>query len=126
MRFARAEPEALVRKESPHSNLYDIAWERLPALVAPDNSSAEGSWLLFADRGGTADRLAAAIEAAGGRCHRVLAGNRFERTEERTWTVDPALPQHFHQLLQRGEWNVSKSLRGVIHCWSLDAATGFK
>ena len=102
--------------------LYDVAWQRAPELTVRGSPKAEGMWLLFADHGGTAEALAAEIEAAGGGCCRVAAGDAFERTSEQSWTVNPAEPEHFIWLLEQGGWRGAKSLRGVIHCWSLDLA----
>ena len=52
-------------------------------------------WVLFADRGGTADALAKKIKAAGGRCCHVLAGDAFEQLSERSWIINPAEPRTF-------------------------------
>lgn len=122
VRFARAEPGALAVAGDSDGLLYDIAWRRAPELPVSGRANAEGMWLLFADRGGTADALAAEIEAAGGRCCRVLAGDAFERMSDRSWTIDPAEPEHFVRLLQQGGWRGPDSLRGIVHCWTLDVA----
>ena len=124
MRFARAEPGAFAATSQIDGNLYDIAWELAPiSPPASGSSNAEGMWLLFADRSGTAGALAAEILAAGGRCCRVLAGDTFKRTSEHSWVIDPAEPEHFSRLLLQGGWNRANPLRGVIHCWGLDVAT---
>ena len=123
MRFARAEPGAFAATGQIDDNLYDVAWKLAPASPASGPSNAEGMWLLFADRGGTADALAAEIQAAGGRCCRVLAGDTFKRTSERSWVIDPAEPEHFSRLLSQGGWNNGNALSGVVHCWSLDVVT---
>ena len=38
--------------------LYDVAWQRASASPVGTPSKAEGTWLLFADQGGSADALA--------------------------------------------------------------------
>ncbi len=78
MRFARGEPRAAEASVS-DGMLYEIAWQRASAPRPSGPSSVAGSWLLFADSGGTADALAAHIQAAGGSCYRVLVGDAFER-----------------------------------------------
>ena len=123
MRFARAEPGAFATTDQADDVLYDVAWELAPALPPSGPSKAAGMWLLFADRGGTADALAQGIQVAGGRCCRVLAGDAFKRTTEYSWTIDPAEPEHFSRLLQEGGWSDANPLRGIVHFWSLDIAT---
>ena len=123
MRFARAEPGAFAAIGQTDDVLYDVAWELAPALPASGTATAEGMWLLFADRSGTADGLAEKIQAAGGRCCRVLAGDAFKRTSEHSWIIDPAEPEHFSRLLLEGGWSGANPLRGVVHFWSLDVAT---
>ena len=82
MRFARAEPAAFATIGQTDGDLYDLAWKLAPALRASGPAKTAGSWLLFADDAGTADALAARIEAVGGTCCRVSAGDVFERTSE--------------------------------------------
>ena len=121
IRFARAEPGTTGTKDR-QDILYDLTWRRIPALRANDVPDANGMWLLFADRQGTADTLAATIRTAGGRCWSVLAGDAFERTSQNSWIINPAEPEHFSRLLAQGGWNEGNALRGVVHCWSLDIA----
>ena len=123
MRFARAESRAFAASGEASELLYDVAWHRAPELPAARYSNADGIWLLFADHGGTGNALVAEIEAAGGRCFRVLAGNAFERTSEHSWTINPAEPEHFIRLFEQGGWGDAKPLRGVVHCWSFDVPT---
>ncbi|HSI40010.1 MAG TPA: beta-ketoacyl synthase N-terminal-like domain-containing protein, partial [Xanthobacteraceae bacterium] len=61
IQFVRADPASLA---GPAGDLYDIGWETAEA-VAP--ATLKGETLLLADAGGVAERLAAAIHAAGGR-----------------------------------------------------------
>ena len=95
-------PGPLLQPSQIDDILYDVAWELAPALPASGPSNAEGMWLLFADRGGTADALAEEIQAAGGRCCRVLAGDTFKRTSEHSWIIDPAEPEHFQPTVAGG------------------------
>ena len=121
MRFARAETRAAEASEDDDA-LYEIAWQRIPAQRPSEPRAAAGSWLLFADDAGTADALAARIEAVGGTCCRVSAGDVFERTSNRSWIINPADREHFDRLLAQGGWNSGNALSGVVHCWSSDIA----
>jgi NADPH:quinone reductase-like Zn-dependent oxidoreductase/nucleoside-diphosphate-sugar epimerase len=123
MRFARAEPAAFATIGQTDGDLYDLAWKLAPALRASGPAKTAGMWLLFADRGGTADALAKEIQAAGGRCCRVLAGDAFEQISERSWVINPAEPEHFSRLIAQGGWNSGNALIGVVHCWNLDVVT---
>jgi hypothetical protein len=95
MRFAPAQPGAFSAPHSANDSLYEVVWQRAnrPTTIA----RADGTWLVFADRGGVADRLAGELETAGGRCIRVMPGETFRAT---------GLPP----------------LRGIIHLWNLDLA----
>ena len=121
MRFARAETRAAEASEDDDA-LYEIAWQRIPAQRPSEPRAAAGSWLLFADDAGTADALAARIEAVGGTCCRVSAGDVFERTSNCSWIINPADREHFDRLLAQGGWNSGNALSGVVHCWSFDIA----
>ena len=94
MRFARAETRAAEASEDDDA-LYEIAWQRIPAQRPSEPRAAAGSWLPFADDAGTADALAARIEAVGGTCCRVSAGDVFERTSNCSWVINPAKPRTF-------------------------------
>ena len=93
---------------------------RQAVIVAQREEEARveaGRWLIFADRGGTARRLAAGLADKGEKCLLVYSGNRFERTADREFRIDPARPTDFERLLD----GLSSRLRGVVHLWSLDA-----
>lgn len=115
MRFVRDEPSGAPVSEN-DGMLYEITWQRASAQRPSEPCAVAGSWLLFADRGGTADALAARIQAAGGSCWRVLVGDEFERIGERCWVLNPAVPEHFNQLLAQGGWRNGEALRGVVYC----------
>lgn len=119
MRFARAEQGAHGKSDD-DGVLYDVVWQRAPATHLSKVSDARGTWLLFADRGGTAEALASRIQAAGGHCCVISPGDAFERTSESSWIVNPVRPEHFVQVLTEGGWNNQNPLRGVVYCWSLD------
>jgi acyl transferase domain-containing protein/aryl carrier-like protein len=128
MRFARAEPganrEAGASAADVTQDLYTLGWVPAPDAAPVPAISAGGNWLVFADAGGTAETLAAALTAAGGCCHIVRAGSGFARLSGRAWTINPADPAHMRRLL--AEEAVSRGLAqgGVIHAFALDNAVG--
>ena len=123
MRCARAEAKTGAGNGKSDRLLYDVAWQRASASPVGTPSKAEGTWLLFADQGGSADALAAEITAAGGSYGRVVAGNKFKRTSRHDWMIDPAEPDHLRRVLREGGWDSPGALRGVVHCWTLDLGT---
>jgi acyl carrier protein len=75
-----------------------------------------GVWLIFADDRGIGKELAQKLESQGDRCVMVFPGSTYERLSETSFTVDPAQPQHFQQLLSDGGIAYSN----VVHLWNLD------
>jgi acyl transferase domain-containing protein/NADPH:quinone reductase-like Zn-dependent oxidoreductase len=123
MRFARADQSA-VAWATKDNDLYAVAWMPAPSLPPGKSASGRGVWLVFADAdGGTADSLAAEIQAAGGSCHLVRMGSARARVAEREWVVDPGAPDHYRWLLEELD-SAGAALAGVVHCWSLDMTCG--
>ncbi len=114
LRFARADRAALAAMDPASSDLYDLVWERAPDLDM-GISPPIGSFLVFADSGGIAASIGAAIAALGGQCWTVRPGSDFARMSDRSWVIDPADPEHYRRLL--GE---AGPVQAALHCWSLD------
>jgi acyl transferase domain-containing protein/NADPH:quinone reductase-like Zn-dependent oxidoreductase/SAM-dependent methyltransferase/aryl carrier-like protein len=80
----------------------------------------QGRWLIFADRGGVARKLAHLLTLRGEACTVVTAGNGFQRLNGENFQISPNNPEDMERLV----WSVSESQqpawRGVIHLWSLD------
>lgn len=92
---------------------------------APDAGTVEpdrGDWLVFCDDDGTGEALVAGIRAAGGRCVAVRKGDAFEATAEDSYALDAAAPEHYARLMKAVLHERASSLRGIVHCWSLDEA----
>ncbi|HEX8359677.1 MAG TPA: type I polyketide synthase, partial [Longimicrobium sp.] len=101
---------------------YELAWRPQPLAPVEEPSRAAGSWLVLADRGGVGAEVSRILEARGERCVQVLAAPGEPIAEEAgRWRIDPSQPAHFQELLERVDGE--RSLRGVIHLWSLDAAS---
>jgi acyl transferase domain-containing protein/aryl carrier-like protein len=114
-----------------------VILSRGPALApvatpaqAPARKEAAGTWLLFADRGGTAERLAGLLRSRGGRCVLAFAGEDYQRLAEDQFTVAPGSVAGMQQLLEdvlgtaaaRKAGAAAPNCRGVLHLWNLDAA----
>lgn len=90
--------------------VYEQAWEEQSSV--PGDTGLEGTWLLLADRTGTAERLAARLSAAGGTpvlVHAGAAGGGIapDDREALAAELDRSVPE--------------EGLRGIVHLWSLDA-----
>ena len=125
MRFARAERDAVLRDAAERTDdapdaLCTVSWVPAPEDGSREPVNLQGAWWVFTDSLGTADHLADAIEAAGGRCHRVRAGADFARLGLRQWTIDPTDPAQYQRILDASGWRDATLRGGVIHAWSLD------
>jgi acyl transferase domain-containing protein/acyl carrier protein len=104
--------------------IHEMVWRALPPTRESAGSGPDGSgaWLIFADRGGLGQALSRRLEERGATCVLVQAGTAWETTTEgRSWTIDPRIPEHFDRLLREAPGPDGKSLRRIVHLWSLDA-----
>ncbi|REE98557.1 non-ribosomal peptide synthetase/type I polyketide synthase [Thermomonospora umbrina] len=96
--------------------LAEVAW--IEPSPAEDADTAPGDLLVFADRHGVGDRLAALATADGGRCHLVRAGSAYalDRDADAS-TVRPGEDDDLERLLTDlgGE-----TFTTIVHLWSLD------
>jgi len=81
-------------------------------------STLTGSWLVFADTGGTGEALAKALRERGLRCVVVTRGAGFDAVRPDHIAIDPDSPDALRRLLAEAP----PPVRGVVHLWSLDAA----
>jgi myxalamid-type polyketide synthase MxaE and MxaD len=102
--------------------LYSLAWEARP-LPGPAQSSSRrasrGSWLIFADHGGTGQALAELLEAHGERCVTVTPGETFECVAADRYRLNPRAPEAFRHVLSTAFGPAHPACRGVLHLWSL-------
>jgi surfactin synthase thioesterase subunit/acyl transferase domain-containing protein len=101
--------------------LYNVRWEARPRSSTPPPHRLEpGTWLVFADRDGTGEAVAAELGRRGQHCHLVFTGRKFSDAGA-TWRVDPRRPDHFHRLLERLAEIQTRPLRGVAFLWGCDS-----
>ncbi|MDV9178005.1 type I polyketide synthase, partial [Streptomyces sp. W16] len=124
----RLEPPAAsggepARDRNPAEWLHTPSWRRLgPVADAPAASTLPaGSWLLFADSGGTGDALADALRERGVTPVLVRRGGAFARTAPDSFTVDPAHSDDYEKLFAALAMDGAAPER-VVHLWSLDIA----
>lgn len=97
---------------------YQVEWQAQPAPSSPTISL--GHWLVLAEDG--SDAIAAAIERQGGTCTLVRAGGPYRQLDRCCWSLDPASPEDFRQLLAELAGGETPQLQGILHLWSLETA----
>ena len=99
---------------------YTLAWRPQP-LPSPSPAKTTGRWVILVDAGGTGDRVADALEAAGATCARVRMGTAFEQLGPDVWSIDTTSPASLAAWWSErlATWGAAL---GVVHCWSLGEA----
>ncbi|MDZ4405947.1 SDR family NAD(P)-dependent oxidoreductase [Prosthecobacter sp.] len=94
------------------------AWTA-PAASAPavTETSAEKSWMVFADDSGLGERLVAQLRIAGVRCRMAKRGNGFVDEGADTYTLRAAAPEDWRQLL---EACVDEAPERFVLLWNLN------
>ena len=116
------DPPAASSKDSEARRTLDLedwfwvpAWKQVPlrqTAVAPSGES----WLIFLDRPGLGDRLAARLRAAGHAVATAAAGAEFQASPDGAFTLDPGRRQDYDALVRHlGDRLPSK----VVHLWGV-------
>jgi polyketide synthase 12/epothilone polyketide synthase D len=107
-------------EESLDDLLYAYEWQSQP-LPESEPTSEPGSWLVFADRGGTGEQLAESLRAAGQSCILVFAGDRVAKEAEHHFRIRPAHVEDITEILRVVLATDRPPFRGIVHLWNLDA-----
>ncbi|WP_299411529.1 type I polyketide synthase [Acaryochloris sp. IP29b_bin.148] len=121
---------AAQHQQSPSTQdwFYQVQWQPKPRqLQLPKSTTHQqspGSWLIFSDQGGISSALASRLDSFGQQCIFVVPTDTYQSIDQNTWGINPTRPTHFGQLLQEvARTHHGKPLQGIIHLWSIDAAT---
>jgi acyl transferase domain-containing protein/acyl carrier protein len=116
---SRASREVLLQsiRQEKRDWLYKLDW--LPVDGAPSTQTETESWLIFLDKEGIGQQLAAALRRQGAAVITVRAGQTYSRDKDDHYTIHPAKATDYQQLIQ--EISAEQSIQGVIHLWSLVA-----
>jgi NAD(P)-dependent dehydrogenase (short-subunit alcohol dehydrogenase family) len=79
-----------------------------------------GRWIVFTDRTGVGDALAAELEQQGARVTRVVPGDAFAARGANTFQINPVNRDDYQRLWSPAEGAADADTR-AIHLWSLDA-----
>ena len=106
--------------------LYKIEWQLKPRLTASqtnDRLIETGDWLIFVDCNGVGQSLGEQLRIRGYNTLLVYSGETYRNHDDGTsWQINPSNSADFERLAQElvvGD----RSLRGIIHLWSLEAST---
>jgi acyl transferase domain-containing protein/NADPH:quinone reductase-like Zn-dependent oxidoreductase/acyl carrier protein len=82
-----------------------------------------GRWLLLADTGGVAERLAGFLRARGDRCTLVSAGQQFAQRADDVFEVAPGRKEDLERVLRLliGTKGEGRAISRLVHLWNLDA-----
>ena len=105
--------------------LYEIQWRKIAASEKADSESNEGlhrpgTWLILADAKGLGEALPLKLSSLGHHCILVRPGSSFLRRGNDNFAINPAHPADFMELIEAVG---ASRLHGVLHLWSLDAAS---
>ena len=102
------------RESTENDWLYGLQWQI--QSWSGTEPTHEGRWLIFADRTGIAAVLAEQLD-----CDLVHPGRTYLR-DGSSFAVNPQHPADFRTLLEDVCGDGEFPYRGIVHCWSLDAA----
>lgn len=104
--------------------LYQVEWQPKPRqLTTTQEESHLGSWLIFADIEGVGQTLAELLRDRGHSCILVYPGDTYQTQASGTWSISPSSTADFERLFQEALGTLDRPLQGVIHLWSLEAAS---
>ena len=80
--------------------LYELRWQPGTRRQGQPATASPGSWLIFNDRSGVGDALAAVLEDGGDTCYLVAPGDAFAREDGARFQVNPDRPGDVGQLIE--------------------------
>jgi acyl transferase domain-containing protein len=114
---------AVHKNPNPSEWVYVPSWKRLLPRAIGSHEMAEqteraGTWLVCADDTGFSSVLVARLTSAGQDVVTVRPGTRFQQTDPRTFTLEPANAQHYDLLIRALQASQSLPDR-IVHAWSV-------
>lgn len=107
--------------------LYKLEWEPVARELNEDKRERlprqNGAWLIFADDGGLGQELSALLSKDGQTSISISQGQSYSASKQKHFFVNPQNAEDFEALLRNVSEYAPKPLLGIVHLWSLDAAT---
>ncbi len=97
------------------------AGRRKPADGLAAETSAQGTWLIFADRSGVAHRLAADLRQRGANPKLLYAEDYLQASPDKGFELAAAFHAGLDLILTETSSAEGRKLAGIVHLWSLDA-----
>ncbi|MGO2374339.1 type I polyketide synthase [Pseudoalteromonas sp. KG3] len=111
-------------------DFYELNWVPSSEPAIQEQKTGTGHWLVFADRSGEGEALAASLQQQGDSC--TLVYNQSASNDENVkgdystlncreiYHIDPNKLSDFEQLFEQLNESKREPLKGVVHLWSLD------
>nr|AHF22417.1 HapB [Hapalosiphon welwitschii UTEX B 1830] len=93
------------------------------AAKLQETKTEPGSWLIFADNQGIGQELSGLLRSQQQACILVYPGTEYKQIAEQEFSINPALPKDFQQLLLEQVACDKTSWRGVVYLWSIDTVS---
>jgi acyl transferase domain-containing protein/acyl carrier protein len=104
--------------------LYELRWRPRPVDrelgLLPEQTVAQGRWLLFASEDSQSRSLAAAIHERGDECVIIRKGTTFD-VRNGDYFIAPRQAEHYFQVLDAFLGSDSGVPKGIVYLWPLDA-----
>ncbi len=118
--------EGNIREENVNDWLYEFQWQLKQRADEPgaagSSARADGEqWLIFADRGGVGEALAALLEARGASSTLVSRGDSYEAADSTHFRIRPESPEDLRQLFEAVPPGNQAGRQRIVHLWSLDS-----
>jgi NAD(P)-dependent dehydrogenase (short-subunit alcohol dehydrogenase family) len=121
LRLQRARVAARPTWERHADWFYEVAWEERPMPELPEAPAEPGTWLIFADREGVAQRLAGLLRARGETCVLAEPAESHDGKGGEKWFCE-GRSEEAETIVARNSGPDLPPLRGIVHLGSLEAA----
>ncbi|HSI65468.1 MAG TPA: beta-ketoacyl synthase N-terminal-like domain-containing protein, partial [Candidatus Saccharimonadia bacterium] len=91
---------------------------KIPAADAAEEPALEASWLLFADKGGFAEKLATTLRAGGARCRLAYKGDAYSAEGADKFTIRAEAGEDWKKLLETAVKEAPPER--MVYLWTLD------
>ncbi len=114
-------PETLRRLMQKNTDqwLYQVDWIEQPRKLVSRQQTDTGHWIIFADESLASATLVKQLRSQGEECLLVFQGDTFENNDSYQWKINPAVRDHYRQLLAEINAEIKEPVRGVVHLWNM-------
>ncbi len=117
--FTKVETISINNSQGQSLSQQEIFLAQTTASPCVDSKSSEQTWLILGDGQGTGEAIAQQLRDRGEDVVLAFAGENYQVIGQQEFQLNPANKADFEQLLSA----IPQPLSGIIHCWSLNAAS---